>query len=101
MGTRLELHEILCSVLGSRHVYYQPPESVKMIYPAIVYEHSSTKTQFADNSPYSSMKQYQITVIDKNPDSTIPDAVVSLPMCSFSRHFTAEHLNHDVFTLFY
>ena len=34
---RLELHEILCTILGSRNVYFQPPESIKMNYPAIVY----------------------------------------------------------------
>ena len=38
MKTRYELHEFLCEILGSRNVYFQPPESVKMKYPAIVYE---------------------------------------------------------------
>lgn len=37
MGTRLELQSKLVELLGSKHVYYQPPESVKIEYPAIVY----------------------------------------------------------------
>ena len=37
MGTRLELQNKLEELLGSRHVYFQPPESVKMEYPAIKY----------------------------------------------------------------
>jgi len=32
---RIQLHEILCDVLGTRNVYFQPPESVDMNYPAI------------------------------------------------------------------
>jgi len=33
---RLKLHEILCGILNTRNAYFQPPESVKMNYPAIV-----------------------------------------------------------------
>ena len=43
MKTRYELHEFLCEILGSRNVYFQPPESVKMKYPAIVYERTEIK----------------------------------------------------------
>ena len=38
MGTRIELQLKLEEILGSRHVYFQPPASIKMTYPAIVYE---------------------------------------------------------------
>ena len=37
MANRLDLQALLEDLLGSRNVYYQPPESVKMNYPAIVY----------------------------------------------------------------
>jgi hypothetical protein len=37
MASRLELHEELCAVLGSRNVYFMTPESVKMNYDAIRY----------------------------------------------------------------
>ena len=37
MGSRLELQSKLEELLGSRNVYYQPPESLKMKYPAIRY----------------------------------------------------------------
>ena len=32
MDRRLKLHEELCDILGSRNVYFQPPETVKMKY---------------------------------------------------------------------
>lgn len=43
MGTRLELQNKLEELLGSRHVYFQPPESVKMEYPAIKYSMTGIK----------------------------------------------------------
>ena len=46
MKTRYELHEFLCEILGSRNVYFQPPESVKMKYPAIVYERTDFPKEF-------------------------------------------------------
>lgn len=101
MAPRLELDQILRDILGSTNVYFQPPESVKMDYPAIVYQRDYAATQFADDQPWRTTKRYMITVIDKNPDSTIPDKVAELPMCSFSRHFTADNLNHDSYTIFF
>lgn len=100
MRARLELHELLCTALGSRHVYYQPPESVKMEYPAIVYSRNSIENTFAENSVYKQDRQYQIIVIDKDPDSEIVAAISKLPMCQFVRHYEADNLNHDVFTIY-
>lgn len=100
MQARLELHEALCTILGSRHVYYQPPESVKMEYPAIVYSRNNIENTFAENSVYKQDHQYQIIVIDKDPDSEIVAAISKLPMCQFVRHYEADNLNHDVFTIY-
>jgi hypothetical protein len=101
MSRRTDLQTILEGVLGTSAVYFQPPPTVKMIYPCIVYERNSSSTKFANNAPYLYEKCYQITVIDKNPDSLIPDNVAKLPKCIFNRHFTADNLNHDVFNMFY
>jgi hypothetical protein len=101
MDRRLELHEKLCQVLGSRHVYYQPPENLKMQYPCIVYERSRIDPRFADNRPYSLSKRYSVTVIDQDPDSEIPDRLAAFPLCTFDRPFTTEDLHHSVFTMYY
>ena len=101
MAPRLELQTLLESLLGTRNVYFQPPSTLKMSYPAIVYNRDDVDTTFADNNPYRRTTRYQLTVIDKNPDSPIPDKVGSLPMCIFNRHFSADNLNHDVFTIYY
>lgn len=101
MGPREELQALLEGLLQSRNVYFQPPANVQMQYPAIVYQRDNAHTEFANNRPYSGAVRYQVTVIDRNPDSDIPKKVASLPLCIFSRFFTANGLNHDVYTLYY
>ena len=101
MSSRLDLQALLESILGSRNVYFQPPESIKMNYPAIVYGLEKIENMFADDRVYLSQKAYSITVIDKDPDSEIIDKLVALPKCRFNRHFKSENLNHDVFSLYY
>lgn len=101
MNHRLELHELLCEALGSRNVYFQPPESIKMKYPAIVYSRNRIVDNHANDEIYKRSLAYSITVIDDDPDSEIVERVSRLPLCSFDRHFTSENLNHDVFTIYY
>lgn len=101
MGQRLELQNLLEDILGSRNVYFQPPSNVQMQYPCIVYKRDSARSIFANNGPYRHTKRYQVTVIDSNPDSEIPSKLSALPLCTYNRHFAANNLNHDVFTLFF
>lgn len=101
MGTRLELQALLEVLLGSRNVYFQEPQNVKMQYPAIVYHLSDIKTRHASNLPYQQTDQYLVTVIDKDPDSEIKAKVQRLPLCSFERKFVVDKLNHFNFNLFY
>lgn len=101
MGTRESLQTVLTALLESDNVYFQPPPTVKMKYPCIVYHRDFVDTKFADDKPYLKRKRYLVTVIDSNPDSEIPDKVASLPLCIFDRFFTADNLNHDVYKLFF
>lgn len=101
MNSRLKLHELLCEALGSRQVYFQPPETVKMKYPAIVYSRNNISNRHANDDVYMQSLSYSITVIDKNPDSDIVDKVSLLPRCRFDRHYTSDNLNHDTFTIYY
>lgn len=98
---RLLLQSLLEDLLGSDNVYFQPPTNVQMQYPAIVYKRERADTRFAGNLPYRRTKRYQVMVIDRNPDSAIPDKIAALPLCSHERFFVVDTLNHDVFTLFF
>lgn len=99
MGSRLELQAVLKALTAN--VYFQPDENTTMAYPCIVYKRDRAHTAHADNSPYRYLKRYQVTVIDPDPDSGIPDKVAALPSCSHERFYTAGNLNHDVFNLFF
>ena len=100
MANRLDLHETLCNILGSRNVYFQPPESVKMEYPAIKYSLSNMKNNHANDKVYTQSRSYQIIVIDKSPDSIISDKISKLPYCKFDRSYASDELNHYVYTLY-
>ena len=99
MDKRLKLHDTLKDILGSSNVYFQPPASIKMAYPAIRYSLSSINTHHADNSVYGRFVAYEIILIDRNPDSIFIDKISSLSRCDFNRYYTAENLNHYVFTI--
>jgi len=72
-----------------------------MSYPCIIYKRDDEETIFADNSPYHRTKRYLVTVIDADPDSTIPDKVGALPLSRYLRNFVAKNLNHDVYVLYF
>lgn len=98
---RLDLQALLEVIAGSAKVYFQPPDSVQMQYPCIVYQRDTGITEFAGNKPYIHTKRYQVIVLDRNPDSEMPGKIAMLPMCERDRFFAADGLNHDVFNLYF
>ena len=88
-------------LLGSRNVYYQPPASTKMAYPAIRYSLKDFDVKSANNMPYLRKPCYEVTLIDKNPDSEFVELIMNIPYCSFDRSYKADNLNHFVFTIYH
>lgn len=101
MAQRLELQALLVSLLGSDYVYFQPPETIRMEYPCIVYKRDDIDIVYANNSPYKHKKRYQLTYMDTEPDSGMVDKLANLPLCSYDRFYEADNLNHDVFNLYF
>lgn len=101
MGLRTDFHAILEDVLGSDNVYFQPPASITMEYPCITYQLGYIDTQYADNNPYHLEKRYTVILIDRDPDSVVIEKLANLPKSIFDRHYTADNLNHDVFSIYY
>lgn len=101
-SSRFTLHEEFCTILGSRNVYFQTPESVKMQYDAIRYELGGKDLKHANNVIYANTNRYEGVVITEDPDTTIPDKLLAhFKMCSLGRPYTADNLNHYPFTLYY
>ena len=101
MADRLELHSVLQELLGSSNVYYQPPESIKMQYDAIRYSKKNIVSKYANDRKYSMMDCYDVTVISRLPDNPVIKKLLSLPYCSYDRHYIADNLHHDVLTIYY
>lgn len=101
MAQRLNLQKILEEILGSRNVYFQPPENIRMVYPCIVYGLSDVDSKYADNLLYSFRKKYTVTLASRDPDTDLVDKLLKLPMCSFDRSFVSDNLNHYVFDIYF
>ena len=89
MATRLTLQNKLESILGSRNVYYNPPESQKM----------SLRQVHADNRKYIDYTTYKITVVSKQVDHPAIRAVLDLPMTKFSTNYTKNGFYYTVIFL--
>lgn len=101
MAPRLELQTLLETILGTDNVYFQPPTNTGLQYPCIIYKRDYAASTYADDIPYHYTQRYSVIIIDRNPDSPIPRRIADLPLCVYDRFYTADNLNHDVFTLFF
>ncbi len=98
---RIELNRIFEKILGSSNVYFQPPSNVRMRYPAIVYTRIGIEPIRADNGVYKMTPEYEVVVIDPDPDSAYVFQVAQLPLCRHTRHYEQDNLNHDAFQIYY
>ena len=101
MDRRLDLHELLMGLPGIKKAYFQSPEDIKMEYPCVRYMRERPNVRHADNVKYFQEDSWQLIVMDWDNPSELARAVEQLPKCSFVRHYQADHLNHDVFTLYF
>jgi hypothetical protein len=101
MDRRWHLQAKLESILGSTNVYYQPPETIRMQYPCIVYTRRDIETIRADNRNYLSNIRYDITLISRDPDEPVLFDLIQLDKCQYDRHYVSNGLHHDTLTLYY
>ena len=97
---RLYLQNLLEGILGSKHVYFQPPESMKLEYPCFIYRRGHNDVHHADNTAYKKDMQYEILLVDADPDSIYLDKILSIPRVRHNRHYASDNLNHDAFTIY-
>lgn len=102
MNRRLELQNKLETILGSKEVYFQPPASVKLSYPCVVYSIGNGDAKYADDRLYRYIHNYTVTFIYKNPNIDIIEKVLTeFEMCSVSTCYCSDNLNHYVFSIYY
>ena len=101
MSDRLDLQAKFEKILGSRNVYFQPPASVSMHYPAIKYDLKDFKTESANNSStYLMSTGYECVLITKEPDEEYLQKIFQIPYCKFGRYYKASNLHHYTFTIY-
>ena len=101
MSNRLDLQAKFEEILGSRNVYFQPPASVLMHYPAIRYELKDFRTKSANNSTtYTMSTGYECVLIVKEPDTEYLEQIFKIPYCKFGRYYRADNLHHYTFTIY-
>lgn len=102
MERRLEFHAKLESIPGVKKAYFQAPSTVKMKYPCVRYNRDGAWQPHANDRMYQFQWRYSVVVIDPNPDTKIPELLAkSFPHTRFDRFYTADNLNHYVFTIYY
>lgn len=96
---RLLLHQQL--FVFANNLYFQPPSNVLMKYPCIVYEKATPDKKNANNRTYVSSDEYQITVIERDPDSnTADDIVAAIPYSAIANRFVTDNLYHTIIKLY-
>ena len=102
MDRRPDLQKTLKGLFDRNpHVYHNPPPNFRMEYPCIVYKLNGMPMKHADNIRYIDHREYQLTVIDQDPDSELREKVAQLNWCRFTRSFVSDNLHHFVFSLHY
>ena len=100
-GDRLDLQAKFEAILGSRNVYFNPPENLKLQYPCIIYNLGAPYQAKADNILYRYLNRYTVTLIDKKPDSEFYEPLLSMRYCTFDRCSKSEGMNVFSYNLYY
>lgn len=103
MGRRISLHEELVELAGSSFVvYFQPPDGAHIEYPCVIYSKDSGDALYANNSTYRYTQRYQVSVITRDPDCSLPEQIVGhFKLCRMDRQFVSDNLYHDNLILYY
>lgn len=99
MKKREDLHQLLLQYCPN--VYYQAPQNKDMKYPCIIYSRERIDTKNADNKPYTMECSYSMRYVTTDPDDPVVLQLAQLQFCKHSRHYVADNLHHDAFTIYY
>lgn len=73
-----------------------------MVFPCLVYSKLPNQKTFADNGVYTRVQEYQLTLMERDPDSQLGTEIESyFQYCSISSHSVVDGLNHTFINLYY
>ncbi len=100
---RVEMHQMLKKLFPENqepHVYFQPPQNTKIIYPCMIYKLSDMPQKWANNLPYHWERAYELTYITQDPNDPMAEKLIALRETKFNRYFSADNLHHFVYIIF-
>lgn len=94
-NVRIELHNKLLEYCDT--CYFQPPETVKLSYPCIIYSRNQVESLTANNINYKNDREWTIRVIAREPDSEIPTNLLQgLSMISLIDDYVSDGLYNTI-----
>lgn len=97
-----ELQAILANLEGVDHAFIQHGDLTKV--PAnetyVIIERSGSQNFFADNILYWGKKRYTVTLVERAPDSLVPDRIEAFP-ATYDRRFVRNGQYHTAFQLYF
>lgn len=100
MRTYKDLLHLLRQAVQHNQVYFQPPENLKIEYPAVVFHLSKIEIDHASDTPYKGAKEYSVTLITKDPEPDVIDEILKIPYSSLDTTYISDGMNHFVFTVY-
>lgn len=100
MLTYKDLLDLLRKAVHHNRVYFQPPENLKIGYPAVIFHLSKIKVDRADDAPYKGAREYSVTLITKEPEPEVLDEILKIPYTTLDTTYIADGMNHFVFTTY-
>lgn len=100
MRTYRDLLHLLRQAVQHNRVYFQPPENLKIEYPAIVFHLSKIEVDRASDVPYKGAKEYSVILITKDPEPDVIDEILKIPYSSLDTTYISDGMNHFVFTIY-
>jgi hypothetical protein len=102
MDNRLLLHEKLKTLVGTNNVYFQPPASVLLAYPCVIYNIGKGESIYADNKLYNHTHKYDLIFIYQKPTTAIIEQVLGeLSMSTLDRAYISDNLHHYAFSVYF
>ena len=96
---REDFHQFLLQYCPN--VYFQPPESVKLKFPCIIYSMGAIGAQYADNMSYLLHVPYELRYITSEADDELVFTLAQLPKCKHGKPYAKDNLYHHPYTIYY
>lgn len=83
------------------NIYFEPPRSISVKTPNILYKLDRSKPIYGDNKAYVDIAEYTVIFRTKEPCCIIHNDLLKLGQSSFVSKYTKDGLNHYQYKIYY